>query len=99
VIFEGTTSSERRARAETEAAARGLTIVPPFDHEWIIAGQATIGLEILEQQPGVAAIVVPIGGGGLASGVVAAGSKAAAFTAWASGEGAAGATAHRRSPP
>ena len=72
VIFEGTTSSERRARAETEAAARGLTIVPPFDHEWIIAGQATIGLEILEQLPGVAAIVVPIGGGGLASGVVAA---------------------------
>ena len=41
VIFEGTTSSERRARAETEAAARGLTMVPPFDHEWIIAGQGT----------------------------------------------------------
>ena len=72
VIFEGTTSSDRRARAETEAAARGLTIVPPFDHEWIIAGQGTAGLEILDQLPGVAAVVVPIGGGGLAAGVVAA---------------------------
>jgi threonine dehydratase len=72
VIFEGTTSPERRARAESEAAARGLTMVPPFDHEWIIAGQGTAGLEILEQCPGVAAVVVPIGGGGLASGVAAA---------------------------
>jgi len=72
VIFEGTTSADRRARAETEAAARGLTMVPPFDHEWIIAGQGTVGLEILEQRPDVAAIVVPIGGGGLAAGVAAA---------------------------
>src|SRR5688572_15508228 len=72
VIFEGTTSAERRARAETEATARGLTMVPPFDHEWIIAGQGTIGLEILEQCPDVAAVVVPIGGGGLAAGVSAA---------------------------
>src|SRR5687767_1199123 len=72
VIFEGTTSSERRARAETEAAARGLTMVPPFDHEWIIAGQGTIGLEILEQRPDVAAVIVPIGGGGLIAGVAAA---------------------------
>ena len=72
VIFEGTTSSERRARAEAEAAARGLTMVPPFDHEWIIAGQGTVGLEILEQCPDVAAVVVPIGGGGLAAGVAAA---------------------------
>jgi len=72
VIFEGTTSAERRTRAESEAAARGLTMVPPFDHEWIIAGQGTVGLEILEQQPDVAAVVVPIGGGGLAAGVSAA---------------------------
>ena len=72
VIFEGTTSADRRARAELEARARGLTIVPPFDHEWIIAGQGTIGLEILEQLPDVAAIVVPIGGGGLVAGVAAA---------------------------
>ena len=42
VIFEGTTSIERKGRAEYEAAARKLTVVPPFDHEWIIAGQATL---------------------------------------------------------
>jgi threonine dehydratase len=72
VIFAGTTSLHRRARAEEEAAARDLTMVPPFDHEWIIAGQGTLGLEILEQKPDVATILVPIGGGGLVSGVSAA---------------------------
>ncbi|MBA3885579.1 MAG: threonine/serine dehydratase [Acidobacteria bacterium] len=72
VIFAGTTSVERRTRAEQEADARGLTMVPPFDHEWIIAGQGTVGTEILEQQPDVAAVLVPIGGGGLAAGVAAA---------------------------
>jgi threonine dehydratase len=72
VIFAGTTSTERRERAEAEARARGLTIVPPFDHAWIIAGQGTAGLEILEQQPDVATVLVPIGGGGLAAGVAAA---------------------------
>jgi threonine dehydratase len=72
VIFAGTTSADRRARAEAEAAARGLTMVPPFDHEWIIAGQGTAGLEILEQRPDVAAVLVPVGGGGLLAGVAAA---------------------------
>jgi threonine dehydratase len=72
VIFAGTTSTERRTRAEAEAAARGLTMVPPFDHEWIIAGQGTLGLEILEQKPDVATILVPVGGGGLLAGVAAA---------------------------
>src|SRR5262245_24456132 len=72
VILAGTTSNDRRERAEAEAAARGLTMVPPFDHEWIIAGQGTAGLEILEQRPDVAAVLVPIGGGGLVSGVAAA---------------------------
>jgi threonine dehydratase len=72
VVFEGTTSIERRARAESEAARHGLTMVPPFDHEWIIAGQATLGLEILDQLPDVGLVLVPIGGGGLASGVGAA---------------------------
>ena len=47
-------------------------MVPPFDHEWIIAGQGTAGLEILEQCPDVAAIAVPVGGGGLLAGVAAA---------------------------
>jgi len=72
VILAGTTSNDRRERAEAEAAARGLTMVPPFDHEWIIAGQGTAGLEILEQRPDVAAVLVPIGGGGFVSGVAAA---------------------------
>jgi threonine dehydratase len=72
VIFAGTTSVDRKTRAEAEAQARGLTVVPPFDHEWIIAGQGTAGLEILEQQPDVGAVLVPIGGGGLAAGVAAA---------------------------
>lgn len=72
VVFEGTTSLHRRARAEAIAAERGLTMVPPFDHEWIIAGQGTLGLEILEQLPGVATVLAPIGGGGLVSGVAAA---------------------------
>ena len=72
VIFEGTTSADRRLRAEKEAAARGLTRVPPFDHEWIIEGQGTCGLEILDQLPDADVVVVPIGGGGFASGVAAA---------------------------
>lgn len=72
VVLEGTTSVDRRVRAEKIAAERGLTMVPPFDHEWIIEGQGTCGLEILEQVPNVTTVVVPIGGGGLASGVSAA---------------------------
>ena len=72
VILEGTTSIDRRKRAEQEAAARGLTMVPPFDHEWIIEGQGTCGLEILEQVPDVEMVAVPVGGGGLVSGVSAA---------------------------
>ena len=72
VIFEGTTSVDRRVRAEREAEARGLTMVPPFDHPWIIAGQGTAGLEILEQRPDVGTVIVPIGGGGLIAGIAAA---------------------------
>jgi threonine dehydratase len=72
VVFAGTTSVERRHRAEELAAARGLTMVPPFDHEMIIAGQGTLGVEILEQQPDVATVLVPVGGGGLLAGVSAA---------------------------
>lgn len=72
VIFEGLTSIDRRARAEKEALARRLTIVPPFDHESIIAGQGTIGLEILQDRPDVTTVFVPVGGGGLISGVSAA---------------------------
>ena len=71
-LFEGTTSVERLGRAEKEAAARGLTMVPPFDHPWIIEGQGTCGLEIVTQVPEADVVVVPIGGGGFASGVAAA---------------------------
>ena len=72
VIMEGTTSLDRQKRAEQEASARGLTMVPPFDHRQIIIGQGTMGLEILEQVPDVGTVVVPAGGGGMASGVAAA---------------------------
>ena len=72
VILEGTTTMDRKKRAEDEAAARGLTMIPPFDDALVIAGQGTCALEIMEQVPNVAAIVVPVGGGGLLSGVAAA---------------------------
>jgi len=72
VVFAGRTSFDRKEKAEAIAAARGLTIVPPFDHEWIIAGQGTVGLEILEQCPDVERVFVPVGGGGLISGVATA---------------------------
>ena len=72
VIMEGTTSLDRQKRAEAEASERGLTIVPPFDHRQIIIGQGTMGLEILEQCPDLGTIFVPVGGGGMASGVAAA---------------------------
>ena len=72
VIFAGTTSLDRKARAEGEAASRSLTMVPPFDHPWIIAGAGTCGLEILEQCPDVSVVYVPVGGGGLISGVATA---------------------------
>ena len=72
VIFAGTTLLDRQARAESEAASRGLTMVPPFDHPWIVAGAGTTGLEIVEQRPNVSAVYVPMGGGGLVAGVSAA---------------------------
>ena len=72
VQFEGTTSIERRARAEREAHARGLLMIPPFDHPAIIAGQATVGREIVEDAGEVARVFVPVGGGGLLAGVAAA---------------------------
>ena len=72
VIVVGTSSEERQLVAESLAAERGLAIVPPYDDDRIIAGQGTVGLEIAEDLPDVAAVLVPIGGGGLASGVATA---------------------------
>ena len=72
VVLEGTTSLERRAKAESIALERGLVMVPPFDHPSIIAGQGTVGLEIAEDWDAFDSVVVPIGGGGLCSGTAAA---------------------------
>jgi threonine dehydratase len=72
VVFEGTTSIERKARAEQIAEDEGMVVVPPFDHRHIIAGQGTVGLEIARAWPDVDIVLAPIGGGGLASGVAAA---------------------------
>jgi threonine dehydratase len=72
VVVVGTSSEERQQVAEKIAAERGLAIIPPFDDDRIIAGQGTVGLEIAEDMPGVAAVLVPIGGGGLASGIAVA---------------------------
>jgi threonine dehydratase len=72
IVTVGTASDERQARAEAIAAERGLSIIPPYDDDRIIAGQGTVGLEIAEDLPAVALVLVPIGGGGLASGVATA---------------------------
>jgi len=72
VQFAGTTSIDRKLAAEEIQRQRGLSMVPPFDDARIVAGQGTVGLEILEQAPDVTTIYVPAGGGGLASGVAAA---------------------------
>ena len=72
IVIVGTASDERQAVAERMAAERGLTIIPPYDDDRIIAGQGTVGLEVIEEMPDLAAILVPIGGGGLASGVAVA---------------------------
>ena len=71
VVMAGRTSEDRRTKAEEIAARDGLAIVPPFDHPDIIAGQATVALEIVEQLPEVETVLVPVGGGGLISGVLA----------------------------
>jgi threonine dehydratase len=72
VVVVGTSSEERQRVAEEIAAERRLSVIPPYDDDRIIAGQGTVGLEIAEDLPDVGAVLVPIGGGGLASGVAAA---------------------------
>jgi threonine dehydratase len=72
VILGGRTSVLITDRAEREAKERGWVFVPPFNHPEIIAGQGTVGLEIVQDLPDVAAVVVQIGGGGLSSGVATA---------------------------
>jgi len=72
IVMVGAGSDERKARAEELAAQHGYIIVPPYNDEKIIAGQGTIGLEILEDLPDVDTVLTPVGGGGLISGVAAA---------------------------
>ncbi len=69
VLFRGRTSEERRGLAQEVLQERGYRMVPPFDDPDVVAGQGTVGLEILEEAPDVEAIVVPVGGGGLIAGV------------------------------
>jgi len=68
VVFGGATSTTRMDKARTMAAREGLTVIPPFDHPDIIAGQGTCTLEILEQCPACDTLLVPVGGGGLLAG-------------------------------
>ncbi len=72
IVKVGPGSEERRIKAEELAAANGYVIVPPYNDEQIIAGQGTMGLEILEDLPNVETVIVPVGGGGMLSGVATA---------------------------
>lgn len=72
IVLVGPGSDERKNKAEELAAQHGYVIVPPYNDEKIIAGQGTIGLEILEDLPEVETVLAPVGGGGLISGVAAA---------------------------
>jgi threonine dehydratase len=69
VIQHGTIWDEANAKALELAAERGLTFVHPFDDPQLICGQGTLGLELVEQCPDLDVVIVPIGGGGLISGV------------------------------
>jgi len=72
VVDVGVASNERLAKAEELVREHGYVVVPPYDDEQIIAGQATCGLEIIEELPDVDLVLAPVSGGGLLSGVAAA---------------------------
>ncbi|KAH1282064.1 hypothetical protein KXX11_003966, partial [Aspergillus fumigatus] len=69
VVLHGDTLEEARQHAYALAEAQGLTFVHPYDDEAIMAGQGTVGLEMLEAQPDLDALVISIGGGGLMAGI------------------------------
>jgi len=69
VVLHGASYDEAYSEARRLEQAEGLTFVHPFDDAAVIAGQGTVGVEILEQVPDVGAVIVPVGGGGLLSGV------------------------------
>ncbi|HYA24229.1 MAG TPA: threonine/serine dehydratase [Terriglobales bacterium] len=72
IVLVGPSSLERQHRAEELAQKHGYFIVPPFNDEQIIAGQGTMGLEILEDLREVETVLVPVGGGGMISGIATA---------------------------
>jgi len=72
IVKVGPGSLERQLKAEELAAKHGYAIVPPYNDEKIIAGQGTMGLEILEALPEVETVLVPVGGGGMISGIATA---------------------------
>jgi len=72
VVDVGVASSERLAKAEELVRAHGYVVIPPYDDEQIIAGQATCGLEIMETLPDVDLVLAPVSGGGLLSGIATA---------------------------
>lgn len=72
IVTVGTASGEREAMAERLVETDRLVLIPPYDDDRIIAGQGTVGLEIAEDVPDLAGVLIPIGGGGLASGVAVA---------------------------
>lgn len=72
IELAGTTTQDRMDRAMEIVEAEGATLVPPYDDPLIIAGQGTVGLEIIKDLPKVATVLVPVGGGGLSAGVAAA---------------------------
>jgi threonine dehydratase len=72
VVLHGGNYDEACAEATRLCEAEGMTFIHPFDDPLVMAGQGTIGLELLEQIPGLEAVVVPIGGGGLIGGIACA---------------------------
>lgn len=72
VVLRGTTVEEPLRAAAEFAASTGAVLIPPFDHPDVVAGQGTLGLEMLDQVPDLDTVVIPIGGGGLISGVASA---------------------------
>jgi threonine dehydratase len=68
----GRSQDEAQEEVERLVAEEGLVMVPPFDHPAIVAGQGTLGLEIVEQVPEIGTVLVPLSGGGLAAGIAAA---------------------------
>jgi len=72
VVLHGADFDESVGEAHRLAAAEGLTFVHPFADAAVVAGQGTLGLELMEQLPGVQSVVVPVGGGGLIAGVATA---------------------------